>query len=63
LNKLGKAVGVIVAIIMIIIMIAVSAWVWSANEADFNEIQQLTCDQYNLSEEECKRAIEEAKGK
>ena len=44
-------------------MIAVSAYVWSANEADFKEIQNITCDQYNLSEEECQRAIEEAKNK
>ena len=44
-------------------MIAVSAWVWSENEKDFNEIQNITCEQYNLSEEECKRAIEEAKNK
>lgn len=56
--------GVIVLIIIIvIIMIAVSAYVWSANEADFKEIQNITCDQYNLSEEECQRAIEEAKNK
>ena len=54
--------GVVVLMILItIIMIAVSAWVWSENEKDFREIQNITCDQYNLSEEECKRAIEEAK--
>jgi len=55
--------GVIIAIIVIIIMLAVGAWVWSENEKDFNEIQNITCEQYNLSEEECKRAIEEAKNK
>jgi DNA-binding transcriptional regulator of glucitol operon len=47
---LGKAAGVIIAIIMIIIMIAAAAWVWSENEKDFNEIQDITCEQYNLNE-------------
>ena len=54
---------VVLMILIIIIMIAATAWVWSENEKDFKEIQQITCDQYNLSEEECKRAIEEAKNK
>lgn len=58
-----SAAGVIIAIIIIIIVIGVTAWVWSENEKDFAEIQQITCDQYNLSEEECRRAIEEAKNR
>ena len=58
-----KAGVVVLMILIIIIMIAVSAWVWSENEKDFREIQNITCDQYNLSEEECQRAIEEAQGK
>jgi hypothetical protein len=52
---------VVLIIIVIILMIGVSAYVWSENEKDFKEIQNITCDQYNLSEEECQRAIEEAK--
>ena len=54
---------IILVIIMVIIMIAAAAYVWSANEADFKEIQNITCDQYDLTEEECQRAIEEAKNK
>jgi len=54
---------VILAIIFIIIFAAVAMWVWSENEQDFKEIQQITCEQYNLNEEECQRAIEEAKNK
>lgn len=54
---------VVLMILIIIMMIGVTAWVWSENEKDFAEIQQITCDQYNLSEEECQRAIEEARGK
>lgn len=42
-------------------MIGAGAYVWSENQKDFDEIQQITCDQYNLSEEQCKQAIEEAK--
>ena len=44
-------------------MIAAYAYVASENDKDFKEIQQITCEQYNLSEEECQRAIEEAKNK
>jgi hypothetical protein len=58
-----KAGFVVLMILILIIMVAVSAWVWSENEKDFAEIQKITCEQYNLSEEECQRAIEEAKGK
>jgi hypothetical protein len=57
---LGAGVVVLI-IIIVIIMIGAGAYVWSENQKDFDEIQQITCDQYNLSEEQCKQAIEEAK--
>jgi hypothetical protein len=44
-------------------MIGVSAWVWSANEHDAEEINKLTCEQYDLTEEQCQRAIEEGKAR
>jgi hypothetical protein len=59
-TKIG---ALVLVIIMIIIVVGVTAWVWSENEKDFNEIQNITCEQYNLSEEECERAIEEAKAR
>ena len=54
--------GVVIAIIIIIIVIVVTVWVWSENEKDFAEIQQNTCDQYHLSEEECQRQLKMLKG-
>jgi hypothetical protein len=63
LKRLGAAGKVILAIIIIIVMIGVSAWVWSANEHDTQEIEKITCDQYNLTPEECAASIAEGKAR
>jgi uncharacterized protein HemX len=55
--------AIILIIIVAIIAIGVTAWVWSANEHDAQEIHKITCEQYNLTPEECERSIEEGKAR